>query len=177
MSSSSARADSANRTHRFRGLLILALLASYPGLSWWTITHGGRIGEAAMWIAGAPQIFCYIGLLWLFGSSLRAHKEPILTRMARFVRGEIPADVERYTRKLTLFWCVFFAIMATVSAVLLLFVSRDAWLFFANVLNLPLLMSAFVAEYLYRCTRFPDSPSVAETIRAFRKFRAAGGHR
>jgi uncharacterized membrane protein len=63
--------------------------------------------------------------------------------------------------------------MAMVSASLLFFVSTDAWLFFANVLNLPLVVGAFVAEYLYRSLRFPNAPypSLAATIDAFRRFR------
>jgi hypothetical protein len=66
-----------------------------------------------------------------------------------------------------------FVAMAIVSASLLVFVSADAWLFFANVLNLPLVVTAFVAEYVYRSVRFPNGPypSLAATVAAFRRFR------
>ena len=100
----------------------------------------------------------------------------MLTRFARYVHGEISPEVERYTRQITVMWCVFFAAMATVSVSLFVLVSTDAWLFFANVLNLPLLVCAFVVEYAYRSLRFPNAPypSLAATINAFRRFREAG---
>ncbi|UCD68967.1 MAG: hypothetical protein JSW48_02385, partial [Betaproteobacteria bacterium] len=81
--------------------------------------------------------------------------------------------VASYTRQITVFWCGFFIAMAIVSASLLVFVSADAWLFFANVLNLPLVVTAFVAEYVYRSVRFPNGPypSLAATVAAFRRFR------
>ena len=151
------------------------MVASYPVIAWWVFARGGVVGETALWIAATPQMFCYIGLLWFFGRSLSPHREALITRLARFVHGEISPAVECYTRRLTVFWSVFFAAMATTSVTLLLFVSKDAWLFFANVVNLPLLVGVFMGEYFYRSSRFPDTPSLMDTIRAFRNFRSTPG--
>ena len=173
MSSSSARPESTRHPIKFRSLLILSLVAGYPVAAWWIFAHGGRFGTTALWIAGAPQAFCYIGLLWLFGRSLVFGREAVLTRFARFVHGEISVARERYTRQITVYWCIFFAGMAITSVFLFVFVSTDAWLLFANVLNLPLLVCAFVVEYVYRSIRFPDAtyPSLKQTISAFKRFR------
>lgn len=173
MSSSSVPPDSKRRTFKLRSLLIFFLITGYPFAAWWALAHGGLVGTTALWIAALTQVFCYLALLWIFGRSLLTGREALLTRFARFVHGEIPSAIEIYTRQLTVFWCGFFATMAIVSASLFVFVSTDGWLFFANVLNLPLVVGAFVAEYLYRSLRFPNRPypSLAATIDAFRRFR------
>jgi uncharacterized membrane protein len=173
MSSSSAQPESKRTPVKFRGLLVVVLAAAYPIAAWWVFARGGDVGAKALWVTAFPQVFCYLGLLWLFGRSLTAGREALLTRFARFVHGDISSAIERYTRQITVFWCLFFAAMAITSASLLIFVSTDAWLFFANVLNLPLLVCAFVAEYGYRSVRFPDAtyPSLTATVAAFRRFR------
>ena len=154
MSSSSARAESTRQIRKLRRVLIVGMVASYPVIAWWVFARGGVVGETALWIAATPQMFCYIGLLWFFGRSLSPHREALITRLARFVHGEISPAVERYTRRLTVFWSVFF---------------------FANVVNLPLLVGVFMGEYFYRSSRFPDTPSLMDTIRAFRNFRSTPG--
>jgi len=175
MSSSSAQPESNRRPLKLRSLLILSLVAGYPLAAWWIFAHREPAGTAILWLAGLPQAFCYLGLVWLFGRTLIGGREALLTRFARFVHGEISPAVECYTRRITLLWCVFFAAMATISVSLFVVVSTDAWLFFANVLNLPLLVCAFVVEYAYRSLRFPNAPypSLAATINAFRRFREA----
>lgn len=173
MSSSSAQPESQRASVRFRGALILLAVMAYPALAWWAFARGGEVGAMALGVAALPQVFCYVGLLWLFGRSLIGAREAILTRFARFVHGDISAEVSRYTRQITVFWCLFFGAMAVTSVSLLFFVSTEAWLFFANVLNFPLLVAAFLAEYAYRSVRFPGAeyPSLTATVTAFRRFR------
>lgn len=178
MSSSNARPESKRRLFKLRNYLVVAALVAYPVVAWWAFTYGGRVGETALWIGALPQVFCYLGLLWLFGRSLRGGREALITRIARFVHGELSPEKARYTRQVTVFWCVFFAGMAISSISILLFVSVDAWLFFANVLNLPLLGAAFLAEYAYRLVRLPQSAreSLTAPIRAYRRFRGFPGN-
>jgi uncharacterized membrane protein len=173
MSSSNARPESKRRPSKLRNVLVVALVAAYPVVAWWAFEYGGRIGASALWVGALPQVFCYLGLLWLFGRSLRGSREALVTRIARFVHGELSAEKKRYTRQVTVFWCVFFATMAIVSISMLLFVSIDAWLFFANVLNLPILACAFLAEYTYRLVRHPNfaGESLTAPIRAYRRYR------
>ena len=173
MSSCSVPPDSKPHSFKLRRLLILLLIAGYPLAAWWILVHGGAAGTTALWVAALPQVFCYFALIWLFGRSLMPGREALLSRFARFVHGEISNAVATYTRQITVFWCGFFVVMAIASVSLFLFVSTDAWLFFANVLNLPLVVGVFVAEYLYRSLRFPNGPypSLTATIDAFRRFR------
>lgn len=175
MSSSSARPESSRRLLTLRNTLIVAVIVAYPFIAWWALAFGGRVGETALWFGAVPQVFCYLGLLWLFGRSLIRGREALITRVARFVHGELPPEKERYTRQVTIFWCVFFAGMAITSMLLLLLVSVDAWLFFANVLNLPLLGCAFLAEYAYRLVRLPQSAreTLTAPLRAYQRFRGS----
>lgn len=178
MSSSSARPESKRRLLKLRNYLVVTLVAAYPFVAWWAFSHGGRVGATALWAGALPQVFYYLGLLWLFGRSLRGSREALITRIARFVHGELSAEKEHYTRQVTVFWCVFFAGMAVTSVSILFFVSIDAWLFFANVLNLPILACAFLAEYAYRLVRYPQfaHESLTAPIRAYRRFRGSTGN-
>ena len=175
MSSSNATPDSNRRFLKLRNVLIVAVIVAYPFVAWWALAFGGNVGETALWFGAAPQVFCYLGLLWLFGRSLIRGREALITKVARFVHGELSPEKERYTRQVTVFWCVFFAGMAIISVCLLMFVSVEAWLFFANVLNLPILGCAFLAEYAYRLVRLPQSAreTFLAPLRAYQRFRGS----
>jgi uncharacterized membrane protein len=94
-------------------------------------------------------------LLWFFARTLVPGREPLATAIARFVRGALAPEVERYTRNVTRAWCVFFAASAAVSIALAAFAPLAVWSLVANVLPGPLAIAMFAAEYAYRRRRFP----------------------
>jgi uncharacterized membrane protein len=102
---------------------------------------------------------------------LRRGREPFVSRLSRRVHGTLAPQMEAYTRGVTLAWCMFFAGQVTVSLLLLAFAPLEAWSLFVNVLNVPLLVLMFGAEYLYRVTRYPDHPrtTIPGMLRAFAK--------
>lgn len=105
----------------------------------------------------------------LFGRTLAPGREPLVTRFARIVHGEVPPLVERYTRKVTVAWTVFFVTLFTLSCALYLGKLLEAWSFLANILS-PLLIGAmFVIEYAIRLRALPDWERVGILggIRAF----------
>jgi len=119
----------------------------------------------------AVHVSVYLGLLWLFARTLRQGREPLVTRLARRIRGgALPLEVLSYTRRVTQAWCIFFACMAAASIALFVFAPLPAWSLFANLLNLPLVAMMFLAEYCVRITRlrhlhhFP----ITAAARAFR---------
>lgn len=120
-------------------------------------------------LAGAPHAVGYVFMLWLFGRTLRRGSEALITGLARRVHGELPPHLEAYTRALTRAWCVFFGAQLATSALLLGFASLDAWSLFVNVLNLPLVVAMFVADYVYRVIRYPEGPhaSIGQAMAAF----------
>lgn len=169
---------------------LLACLVWYLGRSW-----RGRIGlgvlalaAVAGWIAwraaGAgpalayllPHVGAYAFMLWLFGHTLFNGGDALITRLARLIHGTLPPEIEAYTRNVTRAWCVFFAGMALTSLLLFLFAPLAVWSVFANLLNLPLIVLMFLAEYLYRIRRYPDfsHASIRATIRAFQKYGGSG---
>ena len=119
-----------------------------------------------------PHIGAHTLLLWIFGRSLRAGREPVVTLIARHVHGGyLPPDIELYTRRVTWAWCIYFAANAAVSIMLFVFAPLSVWSWFANVLNVPLILLMFAAEYVYRVWRYPNfsHASFFTAIRAARE--------
>lgn len=120
-------------------------------------------------IYGVPHASAYIFLLWLFGRTLIDSREALITRLARGVHGTLTPLMEKYTRRLTFAWCVFFALQLVVSTALLTRASLESWSLFVNILNAPLVVLMFAGEYVYRVVRYPDHPhaSIIQMARAF----------
>jgi uncharacterized membrane protein len=148
-------------------LWLTALLAI--GLIVYLLEHQERLGLAAT--SGISHAAVYLFLLWYFGRTLVRGREPIITRFSRSVHGPLPPAMERFTRKVTIAWCVFFAAQLIVSALLFGFASLDTWSLFINLLNLPLLAVMFGGQLVYRAIRHPDFPraSVLRALQAFTK--------
>jgi len=93
----------------------------------------------------------------------------LVTRLASRVHGTLPANIEVYTRQVTVAWCVFFAAQLAVSALLLKFSTLSTWSLFVNLLSFPLVGLMFVLEYAYRIVRFPDfaHASLRQTVQSF----------
>lgn len=146
----------------------LAVFAA-AGAAIFLLYHQDSLGMAA--ISGIPHAAVYSFLLWYFGRTLARGREPLVTRFSSSVHGPLSPPMERYTRKVTIAWCVFFAAQLIVSALLFAFAPLDTWSLFINVLNLPLLAGMFVGPLAYRTLRYPDFPrtSLGQAIQAFTK--------
>jgi uncharacterized membrane protein len=130
---------------------------------------GAVLGAVALgWYASAngpyavfvPPVAVNLVLLWFFGRTLVPGREPLVTAIARFVRGTLAPELARYTRRVTWAWCGFFAANAAISLALAAAAPLAAWSLYANVLAYPLVAVMFVAEYAYRRRRFPALPHV-----------------
>lgn len=119
-----------------------------------------------------PSFAINLGLGAFFARTLRAGREPLITRLARVERAHsrlpFPEEMARYTRRLTQIWVAFFALNASVTLLLASTAPLAAWSFYANVLNVPLLAAMFAAEYVYRRRRFPAHPHVSPWALALR---------
>ena len=133
------------------------------------------VDRGALDPAGLALAAVYLYLLWLFGRTLRRGTEPLITRLARQVRGGLSPAMERYTRRLTRAWCVFFAAQLAASALLFAFAPLEIWSLFVNVLNFPLVVLMFAGDYLYRVVRYRGEAqsSIVTQIRAFARDRAS----
>jgi uncharacterized membrane protein len=119
----------------------------------------GRIGLLA--VNGLSHATLNLFLLWFFGRTLLAGREPLISQISRRINGELKSGVVAYTRHVTIAWCIYFVLQVIISLSLYLFSPLAAWSFFINVLNLPLLILMFVAEKTYRTLRFPDHPNTS----------------
>jgi len=141
----------------------------------WYIATGdhGRVGLLV--VNGLSHASLNLFLLWLFGRTLLAGREPLISQISRHINGELLPEVVEYTRHVTVAWCVYFVAQVLVSLLLYVFAPLSAWSFFINVLNLPLLVMMFVAEKLYRTLRFPNHPktSILKAIEVYSKDFAA----
>jgi uncharacterized membrane protein len=119
-----------------------------------------------------------LALAFVFGRTLSANAEPLITHLARFAHpdGLSPAKI-RYTRQVTVAWTGFFVAVAAVSTGLFLLAPAAVWSVFANFLILPLILAMFAVEHLCRQFVLPveDRGSMADTIRAFRAGRRRQG--
>lgn len=129
--------------------------------------HEERLGPAA--VSGISHATAYLFLLWYFGRTLAHGRESIITRLARRVHGAVRPEIEQFTRALTIAWCVFFGAQLAASALLLAFAPLEAWSFFVNLLNLPLLALMFAGQWACRRLRHPELPraSMGQAIEAF----------
>ncbi|MFB3088478.1 MAG: hypothetical protein ACE10E_09240 [Acidiferrobacterales bacterium] len=101
-----------------------------------------------------PPIAINVFLLIVFGRTLLPGCEPIIARLSRVLRGNLPGELRTYTRCLTWVWTGVFAGLAVESVLLAVYAPLEVWSLFTNILNYVLLAVLFVAEYIYRVRRF-----------------------
>ena len=97
--------------------------------------------------SGVSHAIIYVSLLLLFSQSLRPGRTPLVTALALRVRASLSPQVRAYTRTVTKAWCMFFAGQLLLSAALLAFVPHHVWSLFINVLDGPMVVAMFTAEY------------------------------
>lgn len=143
------------------GLAALALLA----WAWPQLRENGAL------LHYLEHVGTNLAFAVVFGRTLSAGHEPLITQLARFAHPEglSPAKL-RYTRQVTLAWTGFFIATAVVSSGLFLLAPAAVWSIFANFLTLPLILLMFVVEHLCRYLVLPpaERAGIADTIRAFR---------
>jgi uncharacterized membrane protein len=154
----------AGRTrHRITLLALFALVAAAIVLEWNELERH------------FPDLFFVehagvnLALAFVFGRTLGAGHEPLVSRFARMVHGAIPPEVERYTRRVTLAWTLFFLAIFTASCVLYLGGWLTQWSVLANFLSPVLLGAMFAVEYLVRLRALPhwERVGILRGIRAF----------
>lgn len=139
-----------------------------PRLAHWLLPFAAIVAAGGTWaihsgfnlsaLVGLPHAIAYSVLLFGFGQSLRPGHEAFLTRIVQAVRGPLPPELVRHTRRVTFTWCCFFAGQLLASVLLYLFAPLEVWSFFINVLNLPLILLMLAAEGIYRFIQFRNFP-------------------
>ncbi len=139
---------------------LASYLAVLEGLWLWT-GHEIYLRAFKYWI----KIFAIV-----FGATLRAGATPLISVLAERVQGPLPPAVQRYTRRLTAVWVVYFAGMTVLSLALYAWAPWWWWSLYANVLT-PLAAGAlFFGEFALRYRLHPEFQRVSlmQTLHAYR---------
>lgn len=115
---------------------------------------GGLALGAPHLLLFAPAILINAALAWIFGTSLRLGRDPVVSGFARLEQAELPADLAAYTRLLTWIWTALFVAMGAIAFALAVFGSLTAWSTFTNLITYVLVAILFVGEYVYRRIRY-----------------------
>lgn len=127
-------------------LLTTGLLLMLAGLLLWLWPN--------MMMPAFP-ILLYVCVAEFFGRSLQPGKEALITRIARFERGEpLPDELVAYSRSLTRAWAWFMRGLAIAGMALALTNPIGSLLLFTNTVGPLLMLFFFIAEYLYRLRRY-----------------------
>ncbi len=123
--------------------------------------------------AGSSHTLLYASLLAVFAATLLPGRTPIITVVAQRLNQRFHAGMLRYTRHVTIAWCIFFAGQLVASLLLFCFAPARWWSLFISGLNVPLVVLMFLGEYAIRRRRFPESTDMATMIRGYRQHHAA----
>ena len=110
-----------------------------------------------------------LALAFVFGRTLFGGREALCTRFARLLHGTLPVEVERYSRRVTVAWTIFFATLFALSCTLYFGGFLAAWSVLANILSPILTVAMFMVEYAIRHRVLPQWERVGLLggIRAF----------
>lgn len=149
-----------------RRWLMLMVCAGTGGLLWgfWE-----ALERNFNWVYYLQHAGTNVMLAGVFGMTLARGRQPLCSRFAESVHGNLSAELARYTRQVTQAWMLFFLAVSLVSSILFLFVGIEAWSVFANFLSFPLILLMFAAEYGVRVRTLPnlEKHSIMDGIRAY----------
>lgn len=148
---------------RTGGLAVMAVMSAVTIALWTTLLL--RLD----WIYLIQHVACNSMLCWFFAQTLFGERTPIITTLARTIHPDMPQDVVRYTRTVTLAWAIFFALQVLVSLLIFYFASIETWSLFANILNWPMVILMFVVEYICRKRVNPNfkHATIKESVSAY----------
>ena len=130
-------------------LLVGMLLAALLGIA--VLSH-------QQLLAALPSIALNLMLASVFAVTLRRDETPLIVRIAEVDNAALTPQFRWYLRGLTHAWAIFFAAMAALSLLLMLYAPFEWWSLFVNVLSWPLIGAMFIAEWLVRIACFRKLP-------------------
>ena len=140
------------------------MLAAAIGLD-----HERRGGVAPETLYLGQHVAIHLLLAFVFGSTLAAGREPLVSALARRVHGGLTPGMAAYSRKVNVAWTVYFVAMALVSIVVFVAAPFALWATFANLVTPLAIIAMFVGEYLLRYRLHPEfeRATLAQAVRAY----------
>jgi len=133
-----------------------------------TLAAAGAIGflvvvsNSELFLRFYPVCISGLMLALFFVSLLRP--PTIIERIARFKDPNLPDAAIRYTRNVTIIWCVFFVFNGGAALYTTLYTSLETWALYNGVISYVLMGLLFAGEYLVR-KRFQNRALALERIR------------
>jgi len=129
--------------------------------------RGHELPAGSLYVCQHVAIHLLLALV--FGLTLQAGREPLVTALARRVHGSLTPAMASYSRKVTLAWTAYFVAMAALSVVLYAAAPFDVWAAFANLVTPLAIVLMFIAEYLLRYRLHPEfeRATLAQAVRAY----------
>jgi len=88
-------------------------------------------------------------LLAVFALSLK-FGPPVIERLARLRHPNLPPDGVRYTRKVTIVWCLFFALNGGIAAALAIWGNWTWWTLYNGAISYALMAALMLGEWYVR---------------------------
>jgi uncharacterized membrane protein len=114
-----------------------------------------RFAAAMPFLVYLPPLAAFAFMALLFGRTLRAGSEPLISRVARKEHPDLTPEVARHTRRLTALWSACFVSLFVAALGLAPVLSLEAWSRWVQALGLAVPGALFLGEYVYRRHRFP----------------------
>ena len=116
----------------------------------------------------------HLALAGGFGLTLRPRGKALIELLAERVHGQLTAGMRSYTRRLTLWWVLYFLGMVVVSAFVYLLAPWTWWSLFCNGVTPLAAVAFFAGEHALRYRRHPEFERI--TMRtALAAYRSASG--
>lgn len=140
------------------------LLGRFSHAKWLAWPAGIGLTALAAWLGVLDQLILMppVLIFLLFGgffmSTLAPGRTPLITAISHAMSdGPLSPARQRYTRRVTIAWSMFFVAMATTSALLAVYASKEAWSLFANLISYALILAGFMVEFLVRVIVLPEA--------------------
>jgi uncharacterized membrane protein len=129
--------------------------------------NGGGLSAESIYVI--EHVAIHVLLAIVFGLTLLGGRESLITMLARRVHGGLTPDMERYSRKVTIVWTVYFVTMAALSLALFAFAPFAAWALFAGLASPLAMLALFVGEFLLRYRLHPEfeRATLTQAVRAY----------
>jgi len=151
------------RRHRLLSALAALTAAGLFVQAW----RGPELPAGSLYVCQHVAIHLLLALV--FGLTLQAGREPLITALARRVHGSLTPAMAAYSRKVTAVWTGYFVAMATLSLVLYAVAPFGVWATFANLVTPFAILFMFIGEYLLRYRLHPEfeRATLAQAVRAY----------
>lgn len=131
------------------------------------LTGGMSLYTQSVHVLFLPPVLINLGMLVVFGATLRAGKVPLVERLLRIAYSQalplkgLPPGLAQSARRMTWAWVMFFVCMALLSLILARWAPLEIWSLFVNVLYYFFILALLTFQHVYRHFRFRRYGSVS----------------